>query len=49
MRAAIASGARTIMIPDLVGPEPDVASGASHIFPPLSEALARHAEWFRRA
>jgi len=46
MRAAIASGARAIMIPDLVTPEPEVLAGAARIFPSLVSALNRREEWF---
>jgi HAD superfamily hydrolase (TIGR01509 family) len=46
MRAAIASGARAVMIPDLSVPEPDVREGAARIYPSLTQALARREEWF---
>lgn len=46
MRAAIASGARAIMIPDLVTPAADVRTGAARIFPSLVHALERREEWF---
>jgi beta-phosphoglucomutase-like phosphatase (HAD superfamily) len=46
MRAAIASGARAIMIPDLVTPEPEVRAGAARIFPSLVHALDSRQEWF---
>ena len=46
MRAAIASGARAMMIPDLVTPEPDVREGAARIYSSLTEALARREDWF---
>lgn len=46
MRAAIASGARAIMIPDLVTPEADVRTGAARVFPSLVHALERREEWF---
>lgn len=46
MRAAIASGARAIMIPDLVTPEPEVRAGAAWIFPSLVHALDSREEWF---
>jgi len=46
MRAAIASGARAIMIPDLVTPEPEVLAGAARIFPSLNHALDNREDWF---
>ncbi len=46
MRAAIASGARAIMIPDLVVPESHVRAGASRIYPSLAQALDSREEWF---
>jgi HAD superfamily hydrolase (TIGR01509 family) len=46
MRAAIASGARAIMVPDLVTPEPEVLAGAARIFPSLVHALDSREEWF---
>jgi beta-phosphoglucomutase-like phosphatase (HAD superfamily) len=46
MRAAIASGARAIMIPDLVTPEPQVRAGAARIYPSLVHALDSREEWF---
>lgn len=48
MRAAIASGARAIMIPDLLEPEPDVRDKASQIFSSLHEARTCHEAWLRR-
>ncbi len=49
MRAAIASGAAAIMIPDLATPESDVLAGATNIYPSLLEAQAQHQDWLRRA
>ncbi len=46
MRAAIASGARAIMIPELVAPEAHVLKGAAHIYPSLVHALDKREEWF---
>lgn len=46
MRAAIASGARAMMIPDLATPEPDVREGAARIYPSLTQALASREDWF---
>jgi HAD superfamily hydrolase (TIGR01509 family) len=46
MCAAIASGARAIMIPDLVEPEPLVLTGAAHIYPTLNNALDNREDWF---
>jgi len=46
MRAAIASGTRAIMIPDLVTPEPEVRAGAAWIFSSLTHAMERREEWF---
>lgn len=46
MRAAIASGARAVMIPDLVRPEDDVRAGAARIYPSLVQALRMREEWF---
>lgn len=46
MRAAIASGARAIMIPELVAPEAHVLNGAAHIYPSLDYALDKREEWF---
>jgi HAD superfamily hydrolase (TIGR01509 family) len=46
MRAAIASGARAIMVPDLVRPEDDVRSGAARVYPSLVQALRMREEWF---
>jgi HAD superfamily hydrolase (TIGR01509 family) len=46
MQAAIASGARAIMIPELVEPEPRVRAGAAHIYPSLSHALNNREDWF---
>lgn len=48
MRAAVASGARAIMIPDLVQPDEDVAKGAFRIYASLHDALERMPEWFGR-
>jgi len=47
MRAAIASGGRAIMVPDLARPEPDVSRGASATYASLTQALERRKEWFR--
>jgi len=46
MRAAIASGARAIMIPDLVTPEAEVREGAARVYPSLTHALDNRDEWF---
>lgn len=46
MRAAIASGARAIMVPDLAVPEDDVRRGAAAMYPSLSRALLMREEWF---
>ncbi|PKN43123.1 MAG: hypothetical protein CVU60_01840 [Deltaproteobacteria bacterium HGW-Deltaproteobacteria-18] len=46
MRAAIASGARAMMIPDLVTPESDVREGAARIYTSLTQALACREDWF---
>ena len=46
MRAAIASGARAIMIPELVAPEPEVRAGAAHIYSTLNNALENREDWF---
>jgi len=46
MRAAIASGARAIMIPDLAIPEDAVRDGAACLYPSLVHALERRDEWF---
>jgi HAD superfamily hydrolase (TIGR01509 family) len=46
MRAAIASGGRAIMIPDLVTPEAEVQAGAARVYPSLVQALGRRDEWF---
>jgi beta-phosphoglucomutase-like phosphatase (HAD superfamily) len=46
MRAAIASGARAIMIPDLAIPEDEVRDGAACLYPSLVHALERRDEWF---
>ena len=46
MRAAIASGARAIMIPELVAPEPHVRAGAAHIYPSLNHAFDNREDWF---
>lgn len=46
MRAAIASGARAIMIPELVAPEPLVRAGAAHIYPSLNHAFESREDWF---
>lgn len=45
MRAAIASGARAIMIPDLARPEPEVLAGANRLYPSLTHALSQRHEW----
>lgn len=49
MRAAIASGARAIMVPDLATPDPEVLAGAAHMYPSLVHALDSRHEWFRGA
>jgi HAD superfamily hydrolase (TIGR01509 family) len=46
MRAAIASGARAIMIPDLATPEDEVRRGAARIYASLAQALEMREEWF---
>ncbi len=46
MRAAIASGGRAIMIPELVAPEPGVRAGAAHIYSSLVQALENREDWF---
>ena len=46
MRAAIASGGRAIMIPELVAPEPQVRAGAAHMYTSLNHALDNREEWF---
>ena len=46
MRAAIASGARAIMIPDLATPEACVREGAARIYESLAHALDSRDEWF---
>lgn len=46
MRAAIASGARSIMIPDLATPDDEVRRGAARIYPSLAHALDMREEWF---
>jgi HAD superfamily hydrolase (TIGR01509 family) len=46
MRAAIASGARAIMIPDLAIPEDEVRQGASRLYPSLVHAFESRHEWF---
>lgn len=46
MRAAIASGGRAIMIPDLVEPDPDVRDGAFARYPSLIRAGECMDEWF---
>lgn len=45
MRAAVASGARAIMIPDLVQPDADVRAGAYRVYASLNQALACMPEW----
>ena len=46
MRAAIASGARAIMVPDLATPDDEVRRGAARIYPSLVHALDLREEWF---
>lgn len=45
MRAAIASGARSVMIPDLTAPEPDVIAGAFRVYSSLPVAMDCSREW----